>query len=139
MKNLIVFVGVLCFQQVLLGQEHCFLGIGGKDNQTIIAYFQLDDFQKDKLKNLSAELQFRNEPFLVRMKRLLERHKESSPDELMKMSYTYKAYLDSLDKNMRIVDKKLLTTFNNDQFNRYVTLCNYAQRSPIYAKRQLNE
>ena len=139
MKKIIVCIGLFCFQQLLLGQEHCFLGIGGKDNQTIIAYFQLDALQKDKLKHLSAELKYRNEPFLVRMERLLERHKESSPDELMKMSYTYKAYLDSLDNNMRIVDKKLLTTFNTEQYNRYVTLCNYAQRAPIFAKRQLNE
>lgn len=139
MKRFILFLTFFCTLQYGIGQNDCYLGIGGEDNKTITTYFELNDNQKEKLKNLSAELKFRNEPFLIRMDRLLERHKESSPEELLKMSYTYKTYMDSLDNNMRIVDQKLIATFNNEQYNRYVTLCNYAQRLPIYAKRPLNE
>ncbi len=139
MKKQLLFFILLCYGVFCVAQEHCYLGIGGKDNETIINYFELSPDQQQKLKNWSAELAFRNEPFLVRLDKLLKKHKESSVEELMQMSYTYKAYLDSLDANMMRVDQKLLGTFTNEQYNRYVSLCNYAQRLPIYARRPLNE
>lgn len=120
-------------------QHDCFLGIGGKDDATIIEVFQLSEDQIEKLKNWGAELKFRNEIFGYKAKNLLKNHAQASPEDLLKMSYDYKAVLDSMSANMRMLDKRMLGTFNTKQYNLYVTLCNQLSRSPIYTTRSVNE
>ncbi len=120
-------------------QEICFLGIGGKDDATIKEVFQLNENQIEKLVNWGAELKFRNEVFEIKLENLLKNHAQSSPEDLLKMSYKYKAYLDSIDANMRLLDKRMLGTFNKEQYNLYVQFCNHLSRSPIYTARPVNE
>lgn len=124
---------------MLFSQEDCFLGIGGKDDETITTVFELTEDQVEQMRNWGAELKFRNEVFEMRAKRLLETHAESSPEELMKMSKQYKALLDSIYNNMRMLDRRMLGTFTTDQYNLYIMLCNQVYRSPMYATRSVNE
>jgi len=124
---------------MLFSQEDCFLGIGGKDDETITTVFELTEDQVEQMRNWGAELKFRNEVFEMRAKRLLETHTESSPEELMKMSKQYKALLDSIYNNMRMLDRRMLGTFTTDQYNLYIMLCNQVYRSPMYATRSVNE
>ncbi|NNK76153.1 MAG: hypothetical protein HKP42_08815, partial [Maribacter sp.] len=58
MRNLI-FGGIFFLGVLGYGQEVCFLGIGGHDNETIAEVFQLNEQQLENLKNWSAELKFR--------------------------------------------------------------------------------
>lgn len=130
----IFFMGILVY-----GQEECFLGLGGPDNEAITEVFQLSDQQKENLRNWSAELKFRNELFELRAENLLKNHAQSSPEDLMKMSYNYRGYIDSMKANMRLLDKRMLNTFNIKQYNLYVQLCNSISRSPIFTTRAVNE
>jgi len=120
-------------------QEECYLGIGGKDDAAITEVFQLNDEQIENLKNWGAELKFRNEIFENKLENLLKNHAQSSPEDLMKMSFKYKAYLDSIVGNIRLLDKRMLSTFNDKQYNLYIMMCNQLLRTPIYANRSLNE
>lgn len=117
------------------------MGIGGKDDEIIKAVFELTDEQAEQMRNWGAELQFRNEIFEIRAENLLKNHAQSSPEDLLKMSYEYKILLDSMENNMRLLDKRLLGIFTTEQYNLYIMLCNQVYRSPIYASRSkpLNE
>ena len=43
--------------------------------------------------------------------------------------------IDSMHTNMRMIDKKMLSLFNDKQYNMYIKLCNQAMSSPIYTSR----
>lgn len=132
----IAFV-LLCFLSVtgLAAQQDCYLGIGGPDNETIAEVFQLDSLQLEQMANLGAELKFRNQLLAQRAEFLLDLHAQSSPEDLLVMSFEYRQVLDSMHTNMRLIDKKMLSLFNDQQYNMYIRLCNQAQSSPIYAPR----
>ena len=132
----IAFV-LLCLLSVggLSAQQDCYLGVGGPDDQTITEVFRLDSLQQEQLANLGAELKFRNQLLTQRAEYLLELHAQSSPEDLLVMSFEYRQVLDSMHSNMRLIDKKLLSLFNDQQYNLYIRLCNQAQSSPIYAPR----
>ena len=137
MNRLLLFL--LWVPAVLSSQNDCFLGIGGKDDKTIQEVFQLNEDQVEKMRNWGAELKFRNEIFEMRIEKLLKTHAQSSPEDLMKMSYAFRALLDSMEGNMRLLDRRMLSIFDNDQYNLYIMLCNEVYRSPIYAPRSVNE
>lgn len=120
-------------------QQDCYLGIGGKDDAVITEVFKLSEKQVEHLKNWGAELKFRNEIFKLKAENLLKNHAQASPEDLLKMSYNYRALLDSMAANMKMLDKRMLSTFNNKQYNLYIQLCNQTSRSPIYTARSVNE
>ena len=110
----IAFV-LLCLLSVggLSAQQDCYLGVGGPDDQTITEVFRLDSLQREQLANLGAELKFRNQLLAQRAEYLLELHAQSSPEDLLVMSFEYRQVLDSMHSNMRLIDKKLLSLFND--------------------------
>lgn len=124
---------------MLFSQEECLLCIGGKDDETIKTVFELTEDQVEKMRNWGAELKYRNEIFERRVDKLLEEHAQSSPEDLMKMSYQFKSLLDSMKSNMRLLDRRMLGTFTNEQYNLYIMLCNQVSLSPLYATRSVNE
>ena len=139
MIRTLLFVFAFLLTSLSFGQEDCYLGIGGRDDAMITEVFKLSEDQVEKLKNWGAELKFRNEIFELKAKNLLQNHAQASPEDLLKMSYDYKAVLDSMAANMRLLDKRMLGTFNNKQYNLYIMLCNQLSRSPIYSTRSVNE
>lgn len=120
------------------GQEDCFLGLGGEDHDAIVSVFQLSDQQQEDLKNWGAELKFRNEVFKIRAEKLLKNHAQKSPEDLLNLSFKYRSLLDSMRSNLRMLDKRMLSTFNDKQYNLYIELCNSVLMSPIYADRSLD-
>jgi len=124
----------------VVAQDDCLLGVGGKDDKTIIEAFQLNDDQIEQMRNWAAELNYRNELLQDQANALLKKHSQSSPEDLLAMSYQYQTLVDSMRSNVRMIDKRLLELFNDKQYNRYVNLCNKATLSPIFANReQVNE
>ena len=130
--SLIVSIG-------LSAQEDCYLGVGGGNDMAIIEVFQLNDHQTENLRNWGAELEYRNGLLQDEAKMLLKIHAQSSPEDLLAMSYQYQTLLDSMRSNMRMIDKRVLSMFNKEQYNLYIQLCNTATLSPIFATRQVNE
>lgn len=130
---------ILFFTFSAYSQMDCYLGIGGKDDETIKKVFKLDSLQVEKMRNWGAELKYRNSFLIDQADNLLKRHEQSSPEVLMTMSHQYKKLLDSMQSNLRMLDKRMLGIFNEEQYNLYVMLCNQIANSPLYPTVPVNE
>lgn len=117
----------------------CVLGVGGRDNETITKVFELTEEQQKSLKNWTAELKIRNDIFKDKAAYLMKQNEESSPEVLIEVSKKYQSYIDSMAKNVRMMDKRLLKIFNETQYERYVKLCNQLTLRPIYINRSVDE
>jgi len=137
--RLLLFTAFYFTVHFSFAQYDCYLGIGGKDDAKITEVFKLTEDQVENLRNWGAELKFRNEIFEYKAESLLKNHAQASPEDLLKMSYEYKAVLDSMAANMRMLDKRMLGTFSTKQYNLYMMLCNQLSRSPIYTTRSVDE
>ena len=136
-KLLFIFIGISYVS--IYSQTECYLGIGGKDDDTIKKVFRLDSIQIKKMKNLAAELKYRNSFLIEQANNLVKRHEESSPEVLMTMSYQYKKLLDSMETNSRMLDKRMLGIFNEEQYKLYTMLCNKISSSPLYPTTLIDE
>jgi len=120
-------------------QMDCILGVGGRDNETITKVFELTEEQKENLKNWSAELKIRNDIFKERAEYLMKQNEESSPEVLIEVSKKYQSFIDSMAKNVHMMDKRLLESFTQTQYDRYLKLCNQMTLRPIYVNRSVDE
>lgn len=132
------FISLTCFA-FGFSQEDCYLGIGGKDEEIIEKVFQLDSTQVEQMRNWGAELKYRNSFLIGKANNLVKRHTESSPKVLMAMSVEYKKILDSMQGNLRMLDRRMLGIFNEEQYNLYVMLCNQISNSPLHPTVSFNE
>jgi len=117
----------------------CVLGVGGPDGETIAEVFQLNETQREKLKNWTAELRIRNDYLRDKAERLIGKNQASPPDELLKVSVAYRAILDSMEQNIRMMDRRLLQIFNDRQYRYYVELCGRLSLRPIHINRSVDE
>jgi hypothetical protein len=122
-----------------MAQMDCILGVGGRDDETIIKVFELTEEQQENLKNWSAELKVRNDIFKDKAAYLMKQNEESPPEVLMEVSKKYQSYIDSMANNVRMIDMRLLGTFNEKQYQRYVKLCSQLSLRPIYVNRSVDE
>ena len=120
-------------------QMDCILGVGGRDNETITKVFELTEEQQKSLKNWSAELKIRNDIFKGKAEYLMKQNEESSPEVLMEVSKKYQSLIDSMAKNVRVMDERLLTSFNKTQYERYLKLCRQMTLRPIHINRSVDE
>lgn len=137
-KSTLIYLCLFC-NLYGFSQKECLLGIGGKDNETITEVFQLNEDQQEKLKDWSAELKVRNDILKDQAKFLMKQHEESSPEVLMTISLKYKGLLDSMRQNLRILDTRMLSVFNQRQYERYLELCRQLTLRPIYVDRSVDE
>src|SRR5690606_15256809 len=115
------------------------LGVGGPDGETIVEVFQLNEQQQEKLRNWSAELKIRNGLLRDKAETLIAKHRESDPEELLKVSGQYKAIQDSMLENVRMMDKRLLSILNDRQYRRYTELCGLLGQRPVHINRSVDE
>lgn len=138
MKATILFLYLMCGFYGM-AQMDCILGVGGRDNEAIIKVFELTEEQQENLKNWSAEVKIRNDVFKEKAKYLMKQNEESSPEVLIEVSKKYQSYIDSMANNVRLIDKRLLGTFSQAQYDRYLNLCNQLTLRPIYINRSVDE
>ena len=117
---------------VLNAQEDCILGVGISKDQTLIEVFQLNEAQKEQLINLSAELKIRNEHLDNQAANLLKRHPQGNPSELAVLAEKYTVIVDSIQKIQKMIDVKVLRSFNKKQYERYLQLCKEMIKYPIH-------
>ena len=117
----------------------CILGVGGRDNETITKVFELTEEQQKNLINWTAELKIRNDIFKDKAEYLMKQNEESSPEVLIEVSKKYQSYIDSMAKNVRMIDKRLLTSFNETQYERYLKLCRQLTLRPMHINRSVDE
>ena len=134
---------VLCLFMVLglygSAQMDCMLGVGGPDGDTIVKVFQLNEEQQEKLKSWAAELKVRNDILREKAEFLMKKNEESTPETLLVVSQQYRTIQDSMAQNIRMMDKRLLTIFNEKQYQYYVKLCNELSLRPIHVNRPIDE
>ncbi len=138
MKAVVFFV-FLSLSFSGFAQMDCILGVGGRDNETITKVFELTEEQQKNLKDWSAELKIRNDIFKGKAEYLMKQNEESSPEVLIEVSKKYQSFIDSMTKNVRMMDKRLLTSFNEVQYERYLKLCRQMTLRPIHINRSVDE
>ena len=133
MINIKIFVSSLffLFSALVVRAQECTLDIGGKNSEILIKVFQLNEVQITQMNAWSAELAETNKVVEDEIQKLFDSHPQSTPDELTTLAEKYKALQSKIVNASREVDKKLLTIFNERQYDRYLQLCAEAIRLPI--------
>lgn len=111
--------------------QECTLGIGGRDAETIIQVFQLNEEQVKKMNELRGALDIESSPIEEEIKQLLETHPQSTPEELTELAAKFKVLESKIVHISRSYDQRLLAFFNQKQFQRYVELCHEVVRTPL--------
>jgi len=97
----------------------------------IIQVFQLNDAQQEKLMNWLGELQLYHKEKADEIRQLFDTHPQQTTEELEQLAEKYKGLRDEIEANSRAMDLKLIATFNQKQYERYVALCREAGREPM--------
>ena len=134
MKFNLVILNLLLYLP-LWAQEDCYLSIDGIDDDVLAEVFQMTESQWDDLRNWGVEVQFRNEPYAHRANRLLQTHPQNTKEDLQALAKEYKILLDKMLENVRLIDKRMLASFNDEQYEVYIVLCSEAGRNPFLIKK----
>jgi alpha-L-fucosidase len=111
--------------------QDCTLGIGGKNTGAIISNFQLNASQKILMDSLRGHYTSAEKKVVDAIQRLFKEHPQSSEEDLLKLAEKYKALQQELLVLAKETDTKLLSAFNERQYQRYLLLCKEALREPI--------
>lgn len=121
----------LMFLSLPINAQTCTLDIGGKNAETMVAVFQLNEAQRARLKILQEELAVETKSLESQIEKLLADHPQSTEEELIKLADKYKVLQQKIVTASYESDKKLLSEFNAKQYDRYLQLCKAAIRMPI--------
>lgn len=111
--------------------QNCTLDIGGKNIDLIVKIFQLNEAQVQTMEELRAELEVNTKSVEDQIQKLFDEHPQSSPEELTTLAGKYKVLQQKMVEASFESDKKLIETFNEKQYLRYLSLCTEAFRDPI--------
>ena len=111
--------------------QDCTLNVGGGNVETIVSVFQLNPTQKSKLEDLKAAYSVDAKALEDEIEKLLEEHPQSTPQELELLGNKYIVLKNKMADKAEETDLKLLESFNEKQYNRYVELCKEALRRPF--------
>ena len=111
--------------------KDCTLGLGGKDTETIIQVFQLNEVQQEKLTTWAGELKEYNRVMGDSIRILFDTHPQKTMEQLQALANKYGVLRDKITYTSSLYDQKLLATFNQRQYDRYVALCKEAIRKPM--------
>lgn len=132
LKKLLNILAIfLVFFTGSLNAQICTLDIGGKNAETIVTVFQLNEAQMAILKTLQGELAIESKSVNDQIEKLLAEHPQSTQEELIKLADKYKVLQQKIVTASQESDTKLLSEFNAKQYERYLQLCKAAIRRPI--------
>ncbi len=130
-----IVLQIICLSFVFLSlpinAQNCTLDIGGKNAETMVTVFQLNEAQKATLETLQGELAVATKSLEDQIEKLLAEHPQSTEEELLKLADKYKVLQQKILTASYESDKKLLSEFNAKQYDRYLQLCRAAIRRPI--------
>ncbi|MCJ7467506.1 MAG: hypothetical protein MUO53_12530 [Maribacter sp.] len=121
----------LVFSSFLANAQKCSLNIGGTDSNIIVEIFQLNEEQQVTMQEIKEELALETGQIDAAIQKLLKEHPQSTQEELMVLAKKYRELQLNMVNTVLDADKKLLTTFNPKQYQRYLALCKEALREPI--------
>ncbi|MCE2612722.1 hypothetical protein LVD13_07040 [Flavobacteriaceae bacterium D16] len=128
--------GLLCvgllFPNLHFGQlQDCTLGIGNKDTEVIFQVFKLNEEQKVIAEALASEYQKDSRLIQEQVDDLFESHPQQTPEDLQKMAKKFDSLKIRLIDMSRSYDQKLVSLFDQKQFEVYLQLCNEVRRKPL--------
>lgn len=127
-----IFLVVLSSLTFFMGfSQICILNIGSENNDQIKQIFQLNEAQETALQEFKIELNKEISLLETEVKELLETHPQSNPDELMVLAKKHKDLEEKMFTTTATYDQKLISLFNEKQYERYLLLCDKANRTPI--------
>ncbi len=109
----------------------CTLDIGGRNSENVSDIFQLNEGQKSQMEVLREEYSIAYTTFEEQSQKLLDEHPQSTTDELTTLAGKYRALQEKIMEVSRTIDKKMLSSFNQRQYDLYLSLCHEAFRRPI--------
>jgi len=109
----------------------CTLDIGGKNAENVSQIFQLNEGQNSQMEVLRADYSEAYKTFEEQSQKLLDEHPQSNTEELTTLANKYRALQEQITEASREIDKKLLSSFNQRQYDLYLSLCHEAFRRPI--------
>ena len=130
-SKLLFFVLILIVVSVSVKAQTCILDIGSNNITNITNTFQLNKEQASALDSLRNQLISERDLQEGEVKKLLETHPQSTPEELLVLARKHKALEDSMFETTITYDQKFISLFNERQYERYVLLCQSANRTPI--------
>ena len=98
--------------------QTCILDIGSKNVENITKAFQLNMEQVGALDSLRNQLIAERDLQEIKVKNLLETHPQSTPEELLILAKKHKELEDSMFETTIIYDQKLISLFNEKQYER---------------------
>jgi len=132
MKNFLNILGLsLVFLTGSVQAQNCTLDIGGKNAETMVTVFQLNEAQVATMETLQRLLAVETGHLEKQIEKLLAEHPQSTEEELIKLAEKYKVLQQEIVTVSYESDKKLLSEFNAKQYERYLQLCKAAIRRPI--------
>lgn len=111
--------------------QDCTLDIGGKNADTLVQVFQMNEEQIGQMETWGAELNVEIKVIEEEIQKLFDNHPQSTPEELTTLAGKYKVFQQKIVDASKATDKKLLSIFNSKQYDRYLELCHEAIREPI--------
>lgn len=128
--NLLAVI-LLFFSSPLIAQADCILGVGVTNDSVLIDVFQLNVFQSKRLIKSSGEVKYRQDILDNKLENIRARHPQSNVAELSELAREYNIVMDSMAMVQRMIDKRILSLFNQKQYELYRSLCWEASRSPF--------
>jgi hypothetical protein len=119
------------FSGILANAQKCSLNIGGTDSNIMVEIFQLNEEQQLAMREIKEALALETSRIDADIQKLLKEHPQSTPEELMVLAKKYRELQQKMVNTLLEGDKKLLSTFNPKQYDRYLILCKEAFREPI--------
>lgn len=125
---LFVFISLISW---FSNAQMCILDIGTENSEQIKQVFQLKETQITALEEYKEILNKEISTLQQQVQELLETHPQSNPDELLVLAKKHKVLEDQMFTATVTYDQKLISLFNEKQYERYLLLCNEAKRTPI--------
>ncbi len=129
-KYILVLFLIINYASIHAQNAECMLGIGGKNTETIVQVFQLNEEQIRKMEEWRAELAVANKAYQEEIDILFDTHPQGTMEELEALATKYRKLKDMVMENARAYDIRMLKIFNPRQYERYLELCASAQRAP---------
>lgn len=127
----ILFLILMVLTSSATNAQMCILDLGSKNSDQIQQVFQLKEAQITALDVFKLQLNKEITVLEAQVKELLETHPQSNPDELLVLAKKHKELEDQMFDITVSYDQKLISLFNEKQYERYVLLCNEAKRTAI--------
>ena len=126
------FLFAACFSLMFVahGQE-CALGVATVSSKTLIDVFQLRDGQLVSLKKIQNDAAEAMKQAQEEIKKLFEEAPQDTPTQLKALNTKHEAFLVEMEAISLSYDTAFLKELNPKQYQRYVTLCTEAKRTPI--------